>query len=148
MEVVSIGFVGSLYPAHCVISTATLSRWAHCYAILDTGNILDSTAAHGVSVRPYTAPTWPHWERRVDLSTVDVSQRAQMAEHLLEQVGKPYDFGWLVGFPLFSRTFQDPRRWVCSELIASAAIRSGIIWPLPLQRVTPGQLLKEVERWT
>lgn len=40
------------------------------------------------------------------------------------QLGKPYDYLYLLGW-IFRRKWQDPRMWVCHELIVWAAAQAG-----------------------
>jgi hypothetical protein len=58
------------------------------------------------------------------------------------QIGRPYDWGAILGFP-FRASWHDDRKWFCSELVAEAFSRVG----LPLVsgdrhfRITPRDLL-------
>lgn len=144
MEVVSIGFVGSVRPSHAIIQTATLSPWAHCWANLSDGSIIDATASHGVAQRERADYPWA-WRYTQPLRRSSCEQRRTFCQLLLAQRGRPYDYDWLWGFPLHRR-WQDDDAWVCSELIAAAAVSAKILQPLKLHRITPGRLLEELQQ--
>lgn len=144
MEVIRIGFVGSLAPAHVVIQTATFSPWAHCWALMDNGKILDATKRYGVKLREYQNYGYGAWREDYHLlSTTTRLQRQEFAGLLMAEIGKPYDSDWILGYPV-NRNWQDDDKWSCSELLAAKAAKVGIIHHLKLHRVTPGRLLDEL----
>jgi uncharacterized protein YycO len=57
------------------------------------------------------------------------------------QLGKPYDWGAIVGIALH-RDWRAPDKWFCSELVAWACEQAGtkLLRFDNLDRVTPGQL--------
>lgn len=60
---------------------------------------------------------------------------------MLSLVGQPYDWGWLFGWLIRNRRWDDPGRWVCSEAIAWAMWQAGRrMFAGDTWHITPGDL--------
>lgn len=119
-----------------LIRLFTFSKWNHV-AIEYNGQVIDSTARHGVSMSSLNDfivrydETYTEAIRGVNEFTV--------WSFLKSQLGKGYDFRAIVALP-FRKPWQDDTRWFCSELVAAALIRGGKKLKINSGRVTPRDL--------
>lgn len=117
-----------------LIRLFTWSPWSHC-AVVDGDEVIDSTLAHGVAVRPLLEFMRAYDE--IELLEVDVQDEAAALAWLRAQVGKPYDWSALFGF-LMRRDWAEPDRWFCSELVEATIVAGGRHrFRLALARITP-----------
>lgn len=66
----------------------------------------------------------------------------------LSQVGQPYDWGWLVGWIIRNRRWDDPQKWVCSELVSWAMREAGDpLFEGHTWHITPGDLYMMSSPW-
>jgi len=118
------------------IKLATLSHFSHC-AVNVNGIVYESTIEKGVtkcSLNSF-ADRYPNRE------TIIVDGNNDLAETWLnKQIGKDYDFTALAGIPL-RKKWNDDNKWFCSELVAEALVKSGVLnMRLKTHRVTPRDL--------
>lgn len=116
----------------------TWSAFSHVDAVLADGRLLGATFEHGVALRPHDPAEYSRIERfAVDVPAEPVLYAA------MSQIGKPYDWGALLGFALRSGSHHDAGAWFCSELWAWAFHQAG--YPLlrtdHLHRISPRDLL-------
>lgn len=103
------------------IRLCTWSEWSHV-GLVDGDTVIEATALHGVVRSPLPAAIGraARWEF-VDLPCTDPDAILSAAA---SQIGKPYDFGAVVGIG-FRRNWQQDDRWFCSELVAWSFDRAG-----------------------
>lgn len=110
----------------------TWSSHSHVDFVLSDGRLLGATT-DGVTIRDDG-----RWSR---MARVGVDVPASVIDVAMTQIGKPYDWTGILGFP-FRSNWQDPGRWFCSELVAWAFDQAG--FPLlraeHLSRITPRDL--------
>lgn len=112
-----------------------VSRGAVCHVeFLVDGKSIGAHANGGVEIREIDS--YPTDYRFKAECTPEQYQKA--IDFLHAQLGKPYDFLDIMGI-LANRNWEDPERWICSELWAATLIHAGIIKPLPtaINLVTP-----------
>ena len=57
---------------------------------------------------------------------VTEEQKEKIEEFLQRQLGKPYDWLGILGFPLRNRKLESKNRWFCSELVFAAFKKAGV----------------------
>ena len=140
------GIVGKL------IRVGTLSRWNHAVICIE-GDVLVEARPVGVSfgkVSGYQRIAWNQHESLTD------EQRKAIAEHALDQIGKPYGFldiftiflrilGLRVPFPKFWTKLAKRKGFICSELVAESYEKAGFkLINKPNSIVTPGDLAERL----
>jgi len=132
-----VHFAASNSAIAIAIRTLTLSKWSHC-AIQIGPSIFEVTMRDGVSVT-----SMQEFRRRYPKSTtaiVDGGNKDIATTWLRAQVGKEYDYTALIGLPI-DRDWQDPDKWFCSEYVAEALIKCGVMRPkVKSSRITPKDL--------
>lgn len=125
-------------PLSWAIRACSWSQWSHV-AIVDGDDVVEAVALSGVVVTPLAErqaadPTW-------QLVDMPCSNAAAVIAAARSQLGKPYDYGGVIGVGLH-RDWQDTGKWFCSELVAWAFEQAGC--PLfradAVHRVTPGHI--------
>lgn len=119
-----------------IIRTLSASKWSHVAIQIDTV-VYEATIRNGV-VRTSLCD----FRKRYPVSdTFHVFGKKEIAKKWLDkQVGAPYDFGGLVTFHV-NRNWEKPDKWFCSELVAEALIKAGIIHQkVRSHRITPRDL--------
>lgn len=123
------------------------SKWSHV-AIWDdeAGLIYDSALRQG-GVRATPQMQWlldyPLIETRPIL--IPPERKEEARAWLWEQVGKPYDWGAIVGIFFRQRQWADADAWFCSELAeAFRAKFERVRFAHDLWRITPGHLAMTV----
>ncbi len=99
--------------------------WSHCGVISeDEAFVVHATMQHGVIRQPL-------WQLQMNFPKhvvidVPVEDEGAAQAWLLKQVGKPYDFGALLGF-IFERgpDWGDDDKWYCSEMALMAFLLAG-----------------------
>lgn len=138
MSSVSLLFSTSSHPMSALIRACTWSSWSHV-ALIDGDEVIEATAPDGVRRYPVL---WAmeHAKRAaiVDLPCCDPQAVIAAAA---SQIGKPYDYGAVVGIGLH-RDWQEDDSWFCSELIAWAFAQAGdsLFRPEVMRRITPQHL--------
>ncbi len=121
-----------------VIRWFTHSSWSHVDFVMPNGKLLGARLKGGVELRP---PGYARFSRSVD-ATITTPIAAQIYEFALDQIGKPYDWKAIVGFAI-DRNWEDNSSWFCSELVAAACKKCGLIIVnscANVDRITPGDL--------
>lgn len=139
--VTAITFMGGYKIGDLLVEVSTLSRWSHCWAELDNGHIIDAMVGIGVSDR---LPGRPRWSERVSIDSFPSSKRIALQEWLQSQIGKEYDYGGIIGWPL--REWQAQNKWFCSELLAYGLVTSGCLpkFSKNLHHISPSRLRAEL----
>lgn len=142
------GWIGFL------IRLGTQSRWNHTFIYIGDGNIVEANPT-GIAITPITAYPNIAWNKHEELSD---SEREEIKNHAIKQVGKPYgflDIGVLVfrifGLDLFgtrkfwSMVVSKNDGYICSELVAECyeMINRKLI-NKPNHLVTPGDLAERL----
>lgn len=131
-------FSRSNAPGSLLIRMMTgFSKWSHV-AVIDGDMVIQATHPRVERIPLAEAKRGKVWAIK------EVPCRDPVAAHRfgLAQVGKPYDYGFLFGFP-FDRDWRDEKAWACSELVA-AQLEEGNDAPIVMSgtahRVTPETL--------
>jgi hypothetical protein len=151
MPTVRLGFCA--FPSFWgrLIDWGTQGEVGHAFAVLPSGEILDSQhdaglggKPSGVQIRPagYLAKAKAKNILYVDFPCSKI-QRDAFYAFLHAQVGKPYDTQGIIGY-FFGKPWRDPGAWYCSELDGAAA-EAAKFFPAPLRtphdRLTPEEWL-------
>lgn len=117
-----------------LIRTFTWSHFSHVDVVLKNGDLFGALAERGVcqhSMQRYA---------RVKRYRVDVDAKA-LVDALFSQLGKPYDWGGVLGLGL-RHNWQDDNKWFCSELMAWAFMQAGapLLNTEDSYRITPRDL--------
>lgn len=115
----------------------TASKFAHVDFLMSDGQLLGAIPGKGVVLR---SPT-PEKELRSLVLEAPVENGYKYA---LEQLGKPYDWGAILGlsspFPV-QRNWLDDRLWYCSELAVASLMQAGLpLFPVFAWGITPRDL--------
>lgn len=145
--ITAIGFSGGWMPGQLAIQALTLSHDAHVFGVVNDGKtIIDATYHSGVMEREFSDLKfdWIHFVQLAPIATH--SQRINLEYMARCEIGKDYDFGFLLGFP-FDREWRKNNKWVCSELWGHVLIESGIMPELErkMHRLTPRNLHNRLE---
>lgn len=115
----------------------TWSRWSHVSVQVSETLVIDSRFwARGVryqSLDRLLAESSAH--EVVDVSVPD--ERAALL-WLQSQVGRPYDWGMVLGLLWRSGRWADPGAWACSELAEAGIVAGGLMrFRADVSRITP-----------
>lgn len=116
------------------IRVFTWSNWSHCGAIVNDV-VYESSASEGGVVKGSLSYFKKRYPKHI---IIDIPHIGDFQRRLIEQLGKPYDWGGIVKF-VFRRDWSNPNKWFCSEYVAHA---SGIFNPKFTDRVSPQDILK------
>ena len=116
MTSITIRFVTEQDPISKAIRDVTWAPFSHVEFVLDDGSTLGAHASGGVKIRPIDYAVFSN-EERYRVAVTD-EQKAVIVAYALAQVGKPYDFGDILGI-LVHRDWRKDDRWICSELVAA-----------------------------
>lgn len=136
-----IRFISNSDWVSSTIRRVTRSLWSHTEIILDDGSYLGAHYDGGVQIRPsnYCSPLR---EKRYSIR-LPAEQVAQIISFAHSQVGKKYDISDIFGI-LFNRNWDNPSRWICSELVAASAYAGGLyllnVDPKMVNKITPEML--------
>ncbi|ADU96038.1 hypothetical protein Theam_0064 [Thermovibrio ammonificans HB-1] len=117
--------------------TSRLIRWwqwgfefTHVGYVLDLSDPTDPTVVEawwsGVREGRFSGAHTPGTEFAVYSVKVSEAQKELIEIFLHDQVGKPYDWLGILGFPLRNWKLEKRNRWFCSELVFTAFKRAGI----------------------
>ena len=138
MSTVTLVFGRSHSPISWAIRFFTWSPWSHVAVAYD-GRVIESQAPRGVQSGTEMAMR----ARYSETATVEFHHPDPDAliAAMRSQLGKPYDYGAIVGF-IFRRDWASPKRWFCSELVAWAFSATGrpLFRSNEMDRVTPGHI--------
>jgi uncharacterized protein YycO len=142
-QTVRIGAYGGRGILSTLIKWRTWTPYSHVSLVLRDGSEIEAwwggvmhRAAVGAIHRPGT---------RIELYEVDCTpeQCDDIESFALAQVGKPYDYGAIIGFVLRARTASS-RKWFCSELVFAAFAAAGIrlLRGVAERKVAPGDIVR------
>jgi uncharacterized protein YycO len=135
----------ALYKGKSALSRAirwrTWSEYSHAAWVLDDGSVIEAWkdgVRHVLNIQSQHTPG-----TEVDLFTLNLTtaQKWAIQDFLIRQVGKPYDYGAILGFLTRAKS-ENPEKWFCSELIFAACQSAGIelLKRIPAWKVSPGLL--------
>lgn len=131
---ITLQFSTQQKPGSWLIRKFTWSDFSHVDFVLPDGQLLGARGDGGVQIRR------PEPFHRAARFTVDAP--CYVLDHAKSQIGKPYDWGAIMGF-VVKHDWQDKNAWFCSELVAWSFQAAGV--PLlrsrELYRITPRDLL-------
>jgi len=117
--------------------TSRLIRWwqwgfpythiAYCLDLSDPNDpIVVEAWWNGVRHGKFSEVHTPGTEFAVYSVQVTGKQKEKIEEFLQRQLGKPYDWLGILGFPLRSLKLERKDRWFCSELVFTAFKQAGV----------------------
>ncbi|HBA86323.1 MAG TPA: hypothetical protein DCZ95_19760 [Verrucomicrobia bacterium] len=135
----------ALYKGKSTLSRAirwrTWSEYSHAAWVLDDGSVIEAWKGGVRHVRNMATQHTPGTD--VDLFTLNltVAQKWAIQDFLIRQVGKPYDYGAILGFMTRAKS-ENSEKWFCSELIFAACQSAGVelLKRIPAWKVSPGLL--------
>lgn len=112
------------------------SRWSHCGIVdAERGVVIEALMFRGVVETPMQ-----QWRRRYpsfELVYTACPDPAAALAFARAQVGQRYDYWAAFGVP-WRTSWDDPRRWYCSELLEAALAAGGRLrWRLTKRGVSP-----------
>ena len=116
------------------IRKITSSIYSHVDLVLESGYYIGSQPGIGVVIHKEKCDLEHFYEIDVDYHSV--------ANYMLDQIGKPYDFSGIYGFLIHDRKWQNPDSWFCSELVAAAINRDVPLFSDEVSFVSPGDIIK------
>ncbi len=113
-----------------------IRKWQYGYPYTHIAYVLN----HDIKNDPIVIEAWQPKVRQGRLSkvhspvtpfgiwevTTTENQKQEIEDYLRAQVGKPYDFIGLFGFPFRRKDIQNPDKFFCSELVFTALKKAGI----------------------
>lgn len=139
MSTITVRFTASKSIACHIIRWLTWSEYSHVEFKTSTGYV--GALPEGVVWKPRQYD--PHCNYALAHITVTPQELVKINEFLKAQIGKPYDFGAIVGIWLH-RDWSHPGKWFCSELVAATFRAAGIklVGDMEMKdRITPRDLL-------
>lgn len=128
-------FTRSPLPFGLLIRWGTRSAWSHVAAVSPDGSrVLGAKFFQGVCWEPIEAAR--HWQTKIGHATLPAADEDSFWGFLEAQIGKPYDKLAIIGIGLADRHWAREDAWICSELIAAAAMAAGT----PVQAEEPCML--------
>jgi len=117
--------------------TSRLIRWwqwgfpythiAYCLDLSDPNDpIVVEAWWNGVRHGKFSEVHTPGTEFEVYSVQVTERQKERIEDFLQQQLGKPYDWLGILGFPLRNWKLERKNRWFCSELVFTAFKQAGI----------------------
>ncbi|WP_456459700.1 YiiX/YebB-like N1pC/P60 family cysteine hydrolase [Desulfurobacterium sp.] len=117
--------------------TSRLIRWwqwsfpythiAYCLSLSDLNDpIVVEAWWNGVRQGKFSDVHTPGTEFAVYSIQVTEEQKEKIEEFLQRQLGKPYDWLGILGFPLRNWKLESKDRWFCSELVFTAFKQAGV----------------------
>ena len=127
---------------HVTLAFNRLAPWLnpHHVAIINGDQVIESNGygqPKGVRMRSLVEYMDEHPD--MELRRYDHDDPEAVWQFCMDQVGKPYDWLWYVGFLLRNRDWQDDAAWVCHEmLIVALGAQVSAHWsrPVHLYRLT------------
>lgn len=110
----------------------TWSKWSHCGVIVNN-EVIEATMKGGVVKSTLSS----FKERYPSHTIIEIPHKGDYQKRLMEQLGKPYDWGAIFSF-IFRGNWDNDEKWFCFEL---AAYASGMYNSNYINRVTAPDLL-------
>lgn len=119
----------------------TWSPYSHVDFVLPNGMLLGARAARGVAL--YSPAEWQASRVATYSVATNIRQQEAILRAARSQIGKPYDWGGVLGIALRSRRWQADDSWFCSELVTWAFEQAGVplLRTTDAWRITPRDLL-------
>lgn len=137
MSHITVAFAGPANWIGRLICWVTAFRYSHVALVSPCGQWYVEASGRGkpgVRVRDMAKRQWD------DMRRIPHPKPEAVWEAAISQAGKDYDFAYLWGY-LFRRSWQDPQKWACQELIVWAAAEAGHpIIHSEYERATPQHL--------
>lgn len=118
-----IMFTNSHMPFAPLIRVFSWSKYSHMVILIDDGKNVLHSDFHGVRIEPIE-----DLQKR-SKNWMIVEYECECPEKVIEacktQLGKPYDFGGIIGIALRDVNLQDDSKWWCSELPAYGFMMAG-----------------------
>lgn len=135
----------ALYKGTSALSRAirwrTWSDYSHAAWVCEDGSVIEAWKGGVRHVADQQKQHTPG--TAVDLFTVAMTDEQKWAaqEFLIHQIGKPYDYGGILGFMTRAKS-EHPEKWFCSELVFAACLSAGVelLRRIPAWKVYPGML--------
>lgn len=134
---VRVVFTRRHHPGSVLLRSFLWSPWSHV-GLIDGGTVIEAVGGAGVRVRPLADMLAE--ASRYEIVDMPARDPQAVIAAARAQVGKPYDWGGVVGVG-FRRRWQDDDAWFCSELVAysfaagGSPLMRGDAW-----RITPRDL--------
>lgn len=137
MTIPHVFFANSSSPGSALVRLLSRGKFSHCgFYDAGAGTVIDSLYSAG-GVTEYPLHRLQHFFPKVEIYEFSFLSRF-ILDRARQELGKPYDYSWLLPFP---RSWHDPARWYCSELVAAIIIEYGFPLSLPSrQHVSPQAL--------
>ncbi len=126
-----------------IMSWATFGGPSHVVVVSPDGKwFIESTALKNPSgVQPPAPISKFLCKPRAEVRTIPHVCPQAVWDATLTQVGKPYDWGWLLGWVVRNRRWDDPTKWTCCELFTWAMLEAGDpLFKGHTWHITPGDL--------
>lgn len=102
-----------------------LARWSHCGVLLrSAATVVEARAMHGVVATPYEDFACRYGQGRVERVSVQCPDPLAGEHWALQQLGSGYDYLAVLGGAM-RQSWQEPGRWMCSELVEMALHQAG-----------------------
>lgn len=115
-------FTNSKLPLSPIIRAVTWSKYSHMTIIIDDETVLHSDF-HGVRLEKIKA--LQERSKNWMIAEYKCERPQDLINACMTQIGKPYDYGALIGILIRKIELQDDSKWVCSELPEYGAWMSG-----------------------
>lgn len=134
---IKLKFVDLGWPVICPIISKITGHWSNHVEIYIDEKTLISALPGGV--RKYKENEIKNVKEEILEISCTKEQKDIVNSFIISQLNKPYDY---LGVLLFSLapSWNDSRRWFCSELIGAALIKAKIIPTSLSYRISPGSL--------
>lgn len=109
-----------------VISYLTFGRMSHV-ALVNGDEVIEAMADSAIytGVRRIKLLEWIDQNPGGEIRRIRHPWPVAVWVHARTQIGKPYDWGWVLGFFFRQRNWHDEQKWTCAELIAWACEKAG-----------------------
>lgn len=120
---IKIIFTNSRKPLAPIIRCFTWSKFSHMAIILEDGVSVLHSDFHGVRIEPLEELQ----KRSVNwmITEYECTNPSLVIEACKTQLGKPYDFGGIIGIVIRTVDLQDDNKWWCSEIPAYGFMIAG-----------------------
>lgn len=117
-------FTSGVGPASRLIKWGTRSEWSHIDVVYPGQKaVVGALFFRGVAERSMDDAV--RYATKVGYGWLEVPDEVAFWQFLGHQLGKPYDRLAILGFGMAQRNWQAGERWICSELVAGAALAGG-----------------------
>ena len=133
-EKVKIRFTADRDFISWIIRVFTWSKFSHVDYVTSDGTLIGCWPKGGVYRHSRQAS-------EIVYAEFEVQSKEQFEKFILDQLGKPYDWGAIFGLVFRMGDLHSTNKWFCSELIAEAAAATGTkLIRKEAARITPQDL--------